>query len=123
MEIAGLTNTAVVIATESDKEAPLVRNTLRKVGFRVVSDQGKSDRVVELAVVDADGANPNATFEDLHDRYPDARMLLLSEKGEDKLLEIPGFGHVRGALKKPFKRSQLVGSVLSLMERSKVLTA
>lgn len=122
MEIAGLTNTAVVIATESDKEAPLVRNILRKVGFQVVSGYGIADRV-GLAVVDADGANPNETFEDLHDRYPDARMLLLSEKGEEKLLEIPGFGHVRGALKKPFKRSQLVGSVLSLMERSKVLTA
>jgi hypothetical protein len=123
METASLTNTAVVVATESDKEAPLVRNILRKVGFRIVSGQGNLDRDVELAVVDADGVNPDAIMEELHGRYPEAKMLLLSEKGEDKLLEVAGFGHVRGALKKPFKRSQLVGSVLTLMERSKVLTA
>jgi hypothetical protein len=103
------------------KEAPVVRSILQKAGFEVVGFGLVA--AVDLAVVDADRDDPLSLVEELHGRYPEARVLLLSERGEEKLGEIPGYGHVRSALRKPFKRSQLLSSVLGLMERKRVLTA
>ena len=103
------------------KDAPVVRSILKKAGFELVGFGRVA--TVDLAVVDADGEDPAAMVEELHGRYPEARVLLLSDDGEDKLSEIPGYGHVRSALKKPFKRSQLLCSVLGLMQREKVRTA
>ena len=126
MQNPDITSTAVVVATESDKEAPLVRSILRKAGFQIVGEgrvPGSQQQAVSLAVVDADGADPARIVADLHDRYPAARVLLLSEEGETRLQQIPGYGHVRSALRKPFKRSQLLGAVLNLMEQPKALTA
>lgn len=124
METADLGSTAVVLATESDKEAPLVRSILRKAGFEVVGDRGVSHGPgVALAVVDADAEDPERIVAELHDLYPDARVLLLSEQGDARLQEVPSFGHMRSALRKPFKRSQLLGSVLNLMERPKAISA
>ena len=126
METPESDSNAVVVA-DGAKDAPLVRTILRKVGFRVLpvrkAGEPAPSVAVELAVVDADGANSRAIVEELHGLYPSARVLLLSDMGEEKLREVPGFGHIRGALRKPFKRSQLVGKILNLMDQRRVMTA
>ena len=114
---------AVVVAPDMNKEASLVRSILRKAGFEVDEEPQSAEAAVALAVVDADGGNSGEVVAKLHDLYPAARVLLLSDCGEEKLQEIPAYGHIRGALRKPFKRSQLLGSVLNLMDKQRVLTA
>jgi hypothetical protein len=112
-----------VVAPDGDKEASLVRSILQKAGFEVTEESPSSEPAIALAVVDADGRNSGEVVAKLHDLYPAARVLLLSEDGDAKLEEIPAYGHIRGALRKPFKRSQLLGSVLDLMEKPLVRTA
>ena len=123
-------STAVVVANDGGKELHLVATTLQKAGFSVVATsriagalQKKRSAGVDLAVVDADGANASSLLEQVHELCPSARMLLLSDEGDARLSAIPAYGHVRKALQKPYKRRQLLESVLALMDQPKVLTA
>jgi response regulator RpfG family c-di-GMP phosphodiesterase len=54
---------------------------------------------------------------------PKMRTLFLTGDDDQSLRGIGAAGHVRGFLHKPFRRAQLLGQVLEMMDRPLALTA
>ena len=110
-----------------------VSATLEKAGFVVLtasSGRAVLDRCrehhcrVDLAVIDtaATGIKPMEVAQQLHEMAPRVRMLFLSDDAET-LPESRPVGHVRGFLRKPFRRSRFLGRVLEMMEQPNALSA
>jgi len=127
-------NAVVLVA---DGEASVLKNVssmLGKAGFKVLTAQGGPAALdvcahyrdpIQLAIVDAEMArNQPDLVERLHGSYPGIRMLYTSA-GEDspEVRQIARAGRVREYLKKPFRRSQLLGRVLEVLDTPLVRTA
>ena len=127
--------TAIVIGDEDDSAMQGAASTLEKAGFLVHHAQsgetalGLSRKLGEpahLALVDAAATEmPIAGLVDrLREKSPNIRILVLSDgQGSEDGQRLAGFGKSLRVLKKPFRRSALLGQVLDLMERPLVLTA
>jgi CheY-like chemotaxis protein len=128
-------NTAVIIADDEEMVLQAVSSTLEKAGFVMlppVSGVVALDRfrekkqTMDLAVIDAaaEGVHPEEIMRDLHAISPNIRMLFLAdEEGAEAVRNAPALGHVREVLRKPFRRSQLLGKALEIMDRASALTA
>lgn len=104
-----------------------VSSTLQKAGFLVVTASNgraalarcrEQHQPVDLAVIDtaATGIRPLEVEEQLHEMYPHIRMLFLSDDNPDTVHEGYSCGHLRGVLRKPYRRSRLLGRVLEMMQ-------
>jgi two-component system cell cycle sensor histidine kinase/response regulator CckA len=133
MSAKGLGSTAVVVAGDQDKVREVVSATLGKVGFQVLtaptgavalSRCRESHDPVGLMVVDTPlpGMNLSDFLSQLRDVCPAVRILFLADFLGNEAGGKPQSRQL-GTLRKPFRRSQLVGSVLELMERPVALTA
>lgn len=126
--------TVVLVA---DGEASVLKNvssTLEKAGFTVLTALGKPEVLdvcahhpepIQLAIVDMTmaGEGPDLV-ERLDGSYPGIRFLFTSsshDAGTER--QIGRSGRTRGFLQKPFRRSQLLGRVLQVMDAPAVRTA
>ncbi len=127
-------NTAVIFADDEETVLP-VSSTLERAGFVIlapVSGAAAIDRFLEarkpmdLAVIDAgaEGIHPEEIVRELHEISPNIRMLFLTDEDDTvSVRSMPTLGHIRSVLKKPFRRSQLLGTALEIMDRPAALTA
>jgi CheY-like chemotaxis protein len=126
---------AVVLV--ADGEASVLKNvssTLEKAGFTVLTAHGgpavldlcaHRQEPIQLAIMDMTmaGEGPDLV-ERLDGSYPGIRYLFTSvndESGAER--QIGRSGRTRGFLQKPFRRSQLLGRVLQVMDAPIVRTA
>jgi CheY-like chemotaxis protein len=126
---------AVVLV--ADGEVSVLKNvssTLEKAGFTVLTARGEHDVLdvcahhrepIQLAIMDMTmaGKGPDLV-ECLDGSYPGIRFLFTSaddESGSERA--IGRSGRARGFLQKPFRRSQLLGRVLQVMDTPSVRTA
>ena len=126
---------AVVLV--ADGEASVLKNvssTLQKAGFTVLTAQGKPavldvcahhPEPIQLAIMDMTmaGEGPDLV-ERLDGSYPGIRYLFTSGSDESaSTRQIGRSGRTRGFLQKPFRRSQLLGRVLQVLDTPAVRTA
>jgi response regulator RpfG family c-di-GMP phosphodiesterase len=122
-----------------DGEASVVKNVsslLGKAGFKVLTARGASavqdviaqyPELVQLAIVDtALAANAPDVVEALYTAYPGLRILFTSGPDDSgavarQLVARPG--RVREFLQKPFRRAQLLGRVLEVLDTPMARTA
>ena len=120
-------STAVVVGDDRGPALKEVSTTLRKAGFVVVTAATgraalaqcrETHRQVDLAVIDtaATGIKAPEIEEQLHEMYPHIRMLFLSDENPETIHEGDSPGHLRRVLRKPYRRSRLLGRVLEMMQ-------
>jgi response regulator RpfG family c-di-GMP phosphodiesterase len=128
-------NMAVVVADNHETVLQAVSGTLEKAGFTILSasTSGVAVRLtrdsrnpVNLAVIDT--TTPGVNFAELSRELervsPGIRTLFLTDESPEELLHsLPDAGRIRSILRKPFRRAQLLGQVLEMMDRPLVLTA
>ena len=126
---------AVVLV--ADGEVSVLKNvssTLEKAGFTVLTAQGgpavldvcaHHPEPIQLAIVDMSMAGHGADLvECLDGSYPGIRFLFTSADDESgNVHQVGRSGRMRGFLQKPFRRSQLLGRVLQVMDAPAVRTA
>jgi DNA-binding response OmpR family regulator len=114
----------VVLAIDNEDVRNLISSTLRKAGFKIVSNPDYTsdpDAVdVGLANVDADAERGDGArfVSRLREMRPDLPLLLLSES--------PDTVHPTGSsqvLRKPFRRARLLGQVMDVVGERTVLSA
>jgi two-component system, cell cycle sensor histidine kinase and response regulator CckA len=127
-------NAVVLVA---DAEASLLRNvssTLTKAGFTVLTAQGSPAVLdvcahyrepIQLAIMDLAMTEQRPELVDcLYRSYPEIRILFTSPHDEPGMVRQLGrSGRVRDFLQKPFRRSQLLGRVLQVLDTPMVSTA
>ncbi|HUA58869.1 MAG TPA: response regulator [Verrucomicrobiae bacterium] len=124
----------LVVANNEEAVLQAVSSTLAKAGFAVTgasSAAGALSRcrdgraVPELAVIDT--TVPGIDLQDfvfqLHQIAPAMRVLLLSGEAPSETVRSLRARWRAKLLSKPFRRSQLLGQVLALMDEPLVLTA
>jgi DNA-binding NarL/FixJ family response regulator len=121
---------AIVVTDDEDLVREEISSVLRKVGFEIVSTPNGTDaldlcrfnRPVDLAVIDTSvvKTNPPEVAECVQEISP--RVLFLSDDETESVPTVSS-GHVSEVLPKPFRRAQLLGRVLEIMDRPLVLTA
>jgi CheY-like chemotaxis protein len=120
-------STAIVVGDDRGAALKKVSTTLQKAGFVVVtapSARAALDRCrvqhqfVDLAVIDTatPGINPPEIERQLQETYPHIRILFLSDDKSGTFSQIDSPGHLRRVLRKPYRRSRLLGRVLEMME-------
>jgi len=111
-----------------------VSSTLEKAGYTVLTalDQpgvmavcARRQERIQLAIVDmAMLENGSEMVDRLDQSYPGIRILFTSSRDESEAARQTGpAGRVRGFLRKPFRRSQLLGRVMKALDTPRVLTA
>ena len=118
--------TAVLVMNRGDKDLKLVRSVLHKVGFRVANFEDGNELLrsvaggdTSLRLVVVDPAAPNLQFEPFLEKLrravPDIGVLCLSEEG----ITPPSAStkHIGRCLTRPFRRAQLLASVLEATEK------
>jgi CheY-like chemotaxis protein len=134
MDVDDSLNTIVVVGDDRGAALKQVTATLQKAGFVVVTasngraalDQCRAQhRPVDLAVIDTAAAGIKAPEieQQLHDMYPHVRMLFLSDDSPETVHESDSPGHLRRVLRKPYRRSRLLGRVLEMMQQPTVMSA
>jgi CheY-like chemotaxis protein len=121
-------STAVVVGDDRGSALKKVSTTLQKAGFVVVTASSgraaldrcrEQHRPVDLAVIDtaATGIKAPEIEQQLHEMYPHIRMLFLSDDNPETVHETDdSLGHLRRVLRKPYRRSRLLGRVLEMMQ-------
>jgi CheY-like chemotaxis protein len=120
-------STAVVVGDDRGPALKEVSTTLEKAGFVVVSAANgraaldrcrEQHRAVDLAVIDtaATGIQAPEIEQQLHEMYPQIRLLFLSDDQPETIHEGSSPGHLRRVLRKPYRRSRLLGRVLEMMQ-------
>jgi DNA-binding response OmpR family regulator len=118
---------AVVLVADSDPGVlKNISSTLEKAGFTVLTARGGPDaaaicahrqEAIELAIVDSAMAASGDLLECLYGFYPNIRILFTSARDESSAVSQMGRpGRVREFLQKPFRRSQLLGRVLLVLD-------
>jgi len=135
MRTEDLPNTAIVVADNHETVLQAVSATLEKAGFTILSAStsgtavrltGDSRNPVNLAVIDT--ATPGVNFAELSRELervnPGIRTLFLTDESPEEVLHsLPNADRIHTILHKPFRRAQLLGQVLEMMDRPLVLTA
>ena len=134
MGIDGSHNTAVVVGDDRGAALKKVSTTLRKAGFVVVTAADgraaldccrRQHLPVDLAVIDtaAAGIEPPEVERQLYEMYPHIRMLFLSDNNPETIHETESLGQIRRVLRKPYRRSRLLGRVLEIMQQPEAMGA
>ena len=125
---------AVVLV--ADGEASVLKNvssTLEKAGFKVLTAHGESEILdvcarhsepIQLAIVDMKMAGDGPQVVDqLDGSFPGIRFLFTSHDEQSANRPLGRPGRPRGFLQKPFRRSQLLGRVLQVLDAPVARTA
>jgi CheY-like chemotaxis protein len=127
-------NTVVLVADGDVSVLKNVSSMLGKAGFTVLTAHGGPAALdvcehhrepIQLAIVDmAMSGNGPLLVERLYGSYPGIRILFTSSSDESATVRQVGrSGRVREFLQKPFRRSQLLGRVLQVMDAPLAHTA
>jgi CheY-like chemotaxis protein len=127
-------NAVVLVADGEVSVLKNVSSTLQKAGFTVLMAHGgpavldvcaNHREPIQLAIMDMTMAgNGPDLVERLDGSYPGIRFLFTSALDESgNLRQIGRSGRTREFLQKPFRRSQLLGRVLQVMDAPLVRTA
>ena len=122
---------ALVVTNNEGLLREEISSLLKKVGFEVLATPNGSealglcrdeDRPVDLAVIDAAvvKTNPLEISECVQEISP--RVLLLADGEKDSVTDFIR-SHVAHILPKPFRRAQLLGRVLEIMDQPLCLSA
>jgi response regulator RpfG family c-di-GMP phosphodiesterase len=133
MDASDSPKTAVVVADDQQDMLHSISNILEKAGFVILAGSDGSSVLnrcresrcpVDLAVIDtaAPGMETAEIAQRLHEISARVRMLFLSEPGT-RVTESTARGHVHQVLRKPFRRAQLLGKVLEIMDEPITMTA
>ena len=126
---------AVVLVADSEANVlKSVSSTLGKAGFTVLTAHAASDVLdlcerrsapIDLAIVDtAISENSPDVVDRLYGSHPGIRLLFTSAQDRaDAVRQIGRPGRVREFLQKPFRRSQLLGRVLQVLDTPMARTA
>ena len=124
----------VLVADGEDSVLKNVSSTLEKAGFTVLKAHAKGEVLdvcahhrepIQLAIMDMTMAgNGPELVDQLDGSYPGIRFLFTAHTDESGVTrQIGRSGRTRGFLQKPFRRSQLLGRVLQVMDTPAVRTA
>jgi CheY-like chemotaxis protein len=124
----------VLVADGEDSVLKNVSSTLEKAGFTVLKAHAKGEVMdvcahhrepIQLAIVDMTMANNGPELVDqLDGSYPGIRILFTAHSDESGTArQIGRSGRTRSFLQKPFRRAQLLGRVLQVMDTPAVRTA
>ena len=125
---------AVLVADPEERVLQQVSTTLEKAGFAVFTALGPSAALkfchdqsepVQLAIIDpAMGTNDPALVRELCECYPRVRVLFTGSQEESTATPqaVPE-GHSCSYLRKPFRRSRLLGCVLKAIGEPLTRTA
>jgi CheY-like chemotaxis protein len=127
-------STIVLVADGEPNVLQDVSSTLGKAGYTVVTALGqpaimdlceRHREPIQLAIVDMAMLESGSDVVDRLDRsYPGIRILFTSNNDESENIRRVGpSGRVRGFLRKPFRRSQLLGRVMKAIDTPIVATA
>lgn len=134
MHIEDPESAVILVADGEERVLREVASTLEKAGFKVLTALGRTAALdccraraeaVQLAIVDLAMAESGPDLVDsLYQSYPDIRILFTSTRDESELAlpARPARG-ARGYLRKPFRRSRLLGRVLKVMDAPLAYTA
>lgn len=124
----------LIVADNAETVQQAVSSTLEKAGFAVAaaaSGPGALDRCRQerlrptLAVIDT--TLPGIALHDfvsqLHQISPEVRVVFLSSDSPSEVVRSANAQWHGKLISKPFRRSQLLGQVLALMDEPLVLTA
>ena len=128
MAIDGSEEVALLISPRGDRDRKLIQTALTRVGFTVMLSESGTESLQEvsrvagdLGLVVADPATPGLNFDQLLKTLDElaspARVLCLCEEHE---APHPFSGHAErfgGHLSRPFRRAQLLASILDASER------
>jgi CheY-like chemotaxis protein len=134
MDVDDSSNTVVVVGDDRGAALKEVSATLQKAGFVVVTASNgraaldrcrEQHRPVDLAVIDtaAVGIKALEIEQQLHEMYPHVRMLFLSDDNPETVHEADSPGHLRRVLRKPYRRTRLLGRVLEMMQHRDAMRA
>jgi DNA-binding NtrC family response regulator len=125
---------AVLIADDEEGVVREISSTLEKAGFTVLTARNQSDVLnlcskagnpIQLAIVDMAMPNTNGRelAERLYECYPGIRILFTAgdETGDAQSARVSG--RVIRFLHKPFRRAQLLGSVLKVLDEPLAFSA
>jgi len=130
-----VSDSAVVLVADGEAHVLQdVASTLEKAGYTVVTALGRPAVMdfcarhrdpIQLAIVDmAMLDNGSEMVERLDRSYPGIRILFTSNNEESEASRQVGpAGRVRGFLRKPFRRSQLLGRVMKAIDTPLAATA
>jgi DNA-binding NtrC family response regulator len=123
----------VLVADAEERVLQQVSTALEKAGFKVLTARGRSaalefchdkKRPVQLAIIDSVmGSNDPVLVREICDCYPHVRVLFTGSHDEPAAIQHAVPGHSCSYLKKPFRRSRLLGSVLEAMDARLTRTA
>lgn len=124
----------LVVANDDEAVLKAISSTLEKAGFAVTGAPNgvsalervrKTRMQPELAVIDTTmpGNDWADLISQLHSLSPDMRVLFLSGETPSETVRSLRARWRGKFLRKPFRRSQLLGQVLTLMDEPLVLTA
>jgi DNA-binding response OmpR family regulator len=126
---------AIVVAPHGDRDAKLIRSALKRFGYSVMSaeDGREAGRLLtspeshlELAVIDpaVPGLDFRGVLKNLEDTHSEVHVLCLCEEGSEKALHVSEFeDRIGGRLRRPFRRSHLLASILDATEKPLARTA
>jgi DNA-binding response OmpR family regulator len=131
MDTSESLKSAVVVTDNEELVRKEISSVLKKVGFEILAVPNGTAalalcrdkrRPVDLVVIDTAvvRTNPSEIAECVQQMSP--RVLFLSDGDTEKL---PGMvrGHISYVLAKPFRRAQLIGRVLEIMDRPLLVSA
>jgi len=127
-------NGVVLVADADANVLENVSSTLEKAGYEVITALGskplldlcaRRPKAIHLAILDITmpGAGPDLV-QRISDSYPGIRILYTATTDESgRAAQFGPSGRVRDFLQKPFRRSQLLGRVLQVLDAPMVHTA
>jgi CheY-like chemotaxis protein len=126
---------AIVVAQHGDQDAKRIHSALKKFGYSVMSaEDGReasklltsAEPHLELAVIDpaVPGLDFRGVLKNLEDTRSGVHVLCFCDEGAEKALHVSEFeGRIGGHLRRPFRRSHLLASILDATEKPLARTA
>lgn len=118
-----------------ETDARLITSTLEKAGFHVFASSDRAaainlcrsaEQSLQLAIIDTtlSGIHTAEFLEQIRQANPAIRVLLMtSPDDQESPRAAPAAVNVYGCLTRPFRRAQLLGSVLDMVRQPLVRTA
>ena len=125
----------VLLMDRRETDAKLITSILEKAGFHVFASSDRAAAInlcrsaehsVQLAIIDTtlSGIHTAELLEQIRQVNPAIRVLLMTSPDDQESPRIaPTAVNVHGRLTRPFRRAQLLGSVLDMVRQPLVRTA
>lgn len=124
----------VLVVCDEVSELKVISSLMKKVDFHVLTVPGRATSVeefakrgepIDLAIIDVGNvpSHDPRILHSLHESYPKVRLVFMSSDAEGSGSEVGPAGHVRGYLRKPVRKAQLLGTILTVMDAPSMCAA